>query len=911
MKKNNFNSNWEFIFDKELDVFNDYGISKYSDAVGAPARFLQFNNWRHIDLPHDWAIGLPKDVKANTFAGGRANTHFHRYGAERHSNVDEVYNVGWYRKVFEYDQSWSDKRIFLEFEGVFRDAVFWVNGVYLDRHFSGYNSFVVEITDHLVEEGMNSVAVRVDTEQPEGWFYEGAGIYRNVNLLVGEAQYFKPNKTVIKTKLDGTVTASAVLVNDTAEQIPTEVKWNIIDAQNQVVAEKIENVCLEAYSESKISVELKIENPLLWHVDTPNLYTLSIKACDETQETFGVRTVSFDANRGFLLNDEPLKLHGACVHQDFGGVGVALTDNLHKYKIQKLKEMGVNAYRASHHAPAPSLLRACDELGMLVMDECRMFGTAPEALRQLTDLIERDRNHPSVFIWCVGNEEFSIHNTEWSNKLLQKVTRIVKTLDDTRAVTYGGCNGPNFVGANGAAEVRGINYIRNGAPHWVDKYHEEHPEQPIIGTEESSYVLSRGGKKNDLASGKLDSTGSVTMPWGSTPKGWVKFFEERDYLAGGFMWTGFDYHGEPNPFYDSNMSSSFGTIDLCGIEKPPFYYYKAWWTNEPVLKLAPHWDYAEGEVAEITVYTNCQQVTLYVNDKKIGTKTLEKFDIPTWTIPFEKGSIRVEGTKDGITYRDELHTPGKVADVRSICVLKGIKEDDVSIIQLEAVDENGVFCPNADNLMELALSDGKIIGVGNGDPSSLDYEQLLPTEEIKLLRSFNTEFGAITFPEKAENEIDRQYTNIVMEPYTDGFCDDYRKVATYKYHVEEAKKFTFTTTISNVKEYQYVEFERISGEATIYLNGKQIGHNRHMSMADYNTSRPYRFYCDFAEGDNELTIEIMTHKDCKHALSGYIKVGKEKQDKWNVRLHYGKAVVIVKSTSPELLQASLCEGVIL
>ena len=281
------------------------------------------------------------------------------------------------------------KRIFLEFEGIFRDAMLWVNGVYIDRHLSGYTGFLCEITDHLVA-GENSIAVRVDSDQPEGWFYEGAGIYRNVHLL----------------------------------------------------------------------------------------------------------------------NGQPLKFHGACVHQDFGGVGIALPDNLQYYKIQKLKEKGVNAYRCSHHAPAPALLRACDELGMLVLDETRMFGTAPEAVRQLKAMVRPDRNHPCVFAWCIGNEEFSVQDLPWSRKLVEKVTRIVKSLDDT---------------------------------------------------------------------------GDVTMPWGRTPKGWVQFFEEREYLAGGFMWTGFDYHGEANPFVNANVSSSFGAIDLCGIEKPPFYYYKAWWGREPWL----------------------------------------------------------------------------------------------------------------------------------------------------------------------------------------------------------------------------------------------------------------------------------------------------------------------------------------
>ncbi|MBR6727758.1 MAG: beta-galactosidase, partial [Clostridia bacterium] len=573
MKKINFNKNWEFTFENALDAFNTFGFDKYSDAAGAAARFYDHSNWERIDLPHDWTVALTKSPLSNPFAGGYPNTHYHRFMAERRSEAEEVFHIGWYRKQFQLDPAWAGKRVFIEFEGIFRDAIVWVNGVYLDRHNSGYTGFTIEITDHLTE-GDNSVAVRVDSEQAEGWWYEGAGIYRNVSLLVGEPVYFKYNQTVVKTQLNGCVEASAVLVNDTAELVTRQVELCICDAAGREVARAATAVTVPPYGEQTVAATMQVGDPKWWSVETPYLYSLALSMGEEqTALRFGIRTVGFDPDRGFLLNGTPVKVRGACVHQDLGGVGVALTDNLQYYKIKRLKEMGVNAYRCAHNAPAPALLDACDELGMLVMDETRMFGTSPEAVRQLTALMERDRNHPSVFIWSLGNEEFSVQNIEWSYHLMEKVTRLAKALDPTRPVTYGGNNGANFIGANGASEIRGVNYIRNSKTgDWLDVYHSEHPHQPIIGTEESSYVLSRGGAVNDIGSGRLDATGNVTMSWGSTPKGWVKYMEKRDYFAGSFMWTGFDYRGEPNPFYYANTVSSFGTIDLCGMEKPPFYY---------------------------------------------------------------------------------------------------------------------------------------------------------------------------------------------------------------------------------------------------------------------------------------------------------------------------------------------------
>ena len=899
MKKICINKDWLFTFEGNIDHFNQFGFEKYMDASGAPARFYEYSSWQKIDLPHDWAVGLKKDLHANTFAGARASSPFHRYMTEKHSDTETVYSIGWYRKSFFAPEEWKDKRVFIEFEGVFRDSIVWVNGTYLDRHLSGYTSFTLELTDHLLYGEMNSVAVRACSDQNEGWWYEGAGIYRNVFLNIAPNVYVKPEETVVKAGTDGNVFVSAVVRNETDAEFEDIVRFEILNAEGNVVREGVSSVLAPAYSEGNAEIILSVSSPHLWHVDDPYLYKLRISVGSDVSEIpFGIRSVSFDADRGFLLNGKSLKIRGACVHQDFGGVGVALSDNLQYYKIMRLKEMGANAYRCSHNAPAPALLRACDELGMLVMDETRLFGTSPEAVRQMTDVIKRDRNHPCVFIWSLGNEEFSIQNQPISKSLMEKMTRIAKRLDDTRPVTYSGNNGSNFIGANAASEIRGVNYIRNDSKEgggWLKKYHEDHPDQPIIGTEEASYVLSRSGAKTDLGASRLDSTGLVTMPWGSTPKGWVKYFEDRDYLAGSFMWTGFDYRGEANPFITANVSSSFGTIDLTGMEKPPFYYYKAWWTDEIVLKITPHWNFEAGETAEISVFTNLPEITLSVNGRKIETRKVEKYDAPLFHVPFEAGEISVTGEKDGKIYTDSIKTASDEKNISVKCILDGANEGDIAIFEMEALDENGVFCPLSDKEISLSVKGGAIVGVGNGDPASLDDEQMKPGEKAVFLRTFTCENALFTVPHKVKNHLRPRYDFMEIEEDMRGFDDDLRRVARFRDSKNPPVVRTFETVVSGVRDYEYIEFERLGGNAKIYVNGEFVGDNiTYEGRVSVSYARPYRFPAKFRKGDNVITCVIETHEDSDPAMSGNVKIGKKTDPEWKVRLHFGKARVFVK-----------------
>ena len=903
MKRVSINKGWTFSFERDTGVYTNYGFAKYGQAFGCAARFFGNSDWHKIDLPHDCAIGLEKSPDANTFAGARHNTHYHRFMTEGHSGVDEIYNAAWYRREFDYEPEWHEKRVFVEFEGVYRNSDIFVNGEYMEHHTSGYTSFIIEITDQLRNDGYkNSIAVRVDTDQPEGWWYEGGGIYRNVNLLIGEKTYFEEYKTAIVANVDGRVHVSAVLCNDCEQALDADVIAEILDKNGVVVASATATVVADAFGKCNVNIELFVKEPALWSVDEPNLYTLKLCCGDVSEQRFGFRSIVMDADRGLLLNGKPVKVRGACVHQDFGGVGVALGDNINRYKIAKLKEMGCNAYRSAHHAPSPALLRACDELGMLVMDETRTFGTSPEAIRQLTALIERDRNHPSVFIWCIGNEEEAAQKNDWAADMVKKVSRIIHTLDKTRPITYGGNDGPSDTGANGVIEVRGINYIGSPifSPQWVDGYHEKHPTQPIIATEETSYVLSRAGTVNDLENGKLDYTGDVTMMWATTPKGFVKFYEERDYLCGGFMWTGFDYRGEPNPFYYTNVASSFGTIDLCGMEKPPFYYYKSWWTDKKFVKLAPHWNFAAGEIAKITAYTSCESVALYLNGEKIGEQTVEKYGKAVFEIPFCAGKLVAVATQDGQEYRDELVSSGDVASVRCVDVLRAENDGDVGIIQLEGVDADGNVCYTAHDYVDIESECGDIVGVGNGDPSDRDAEQLSDKYEYKYIPSFYVGDDIFVVGEREQNKMKPREDKFMLEQKREGYEDDFRNIAWFG-PVRESEPVEYVAKIDGDEKYQYLEIGCFAGQARIYLNGELVGSNLMAGQErKQHQYRPYRFDISLRNGENELKIISTTYEGERAAFSDYVRLARKVPEKWRVHLHYGLARVFVKGKNAKI-----------
>ena len=475
-----------------------------------------------------------------------------------------------------------------------------------------------------------------------------------------------------------------------------------------------------------VNSNVKIDKPALWSPESPQLYKLVLsveskgRVVDRTETTFGIRTVAFDADKGFILNGKPYVLKGTCNHQDHAGVGSAVPDRLQFYRIERLKAMGCNSYRTSHNPPTPELLDACDRLGMLVMDENRILGSSPDILDQLEGLVRRDRNHPSVFIWSIANEEAAVHGQDNAGRVADTMQRLVHKLDPSRKVTYAANAGNLYRGINSIIDVRGWNYNISKA---TDQYHAEHPKQPNVGTEQGSTTTTRGIYFDDKEKGYVTAYGTFAPPWAHRAEVWWSFFAERPWLSGGYVWTGFDYRGEPTPYSWPNINSHFGILDMCGMPKDIFYYYKAWWTNEPTLHIAPHWNWQgkEGQEFVVEAYTNADEVELFLNNESLGTKKVEKYQKPQWKVKYAPGTLLAKAVKNGKPFAEtKVETTGEPATLVLEVDRREINADgqDLSIVTVSSTDAQGRTVPTASNLVEFELvGPGKILGVGNGDPS--------------------------------------------------------------------------------------------------------------------------------------------------------------------------------------------------
>lgn len=692
-------------------------------SSGPIAESFDDTSWRLLDLPHDWAVELPFDRAADTNHG------FKPVGFGFPKN-----NIGWYRRKFQLAPSDAGKRIWLSFDGVFRDATVWINGWLVRRHEGGYDSFREDITNVVRFGSQNEVVVRVDVTRFEGWFYEGAGIYRHVWLEKTAPIAIAPNGIFVFSRFAKNVPSrfaqvqvEAEVLNTTGRPSRAVVTCQILSPDGRPFRTFSASKRVEAHAQCKVSLASPLLNPELWSPDSPKLYKLVTRIavdgseCDNVETAFGVRTLAFDPREGFLLNGKPYPIHGTCNHQDHAGVGVALPDALQSFRIARLKEFGCNAIRTSHNAPTPELLEACDRLGMLVMDEYRLPGSDSLTISRWDEQLRRDRNHPSVFVWCIGNEERGVEDTPQAANVAVAMQDEVSRLDPTRLTTYAAPEGDVFQGINSVIEVRGWNY--NYGPD-MDAYHSKHPDQPNIGSEQASVVGTRGIYQNEYQRGYVSAFDDVWPGWSTTAESWWSFFAKRPWLSGGFVWTGFDYRGEPTPYQWPCISSHFGIVDTCGFPKDAFYYYKAWWTNKPVLHLLPHWNWPgkEGQFVRVDAYSNCRQVELVLNGKSLGRKDMMPDSKLTWQVKYEPGTLTARGY-DGhgkVTAETSVETTGEPIRVqltpdRSVVSADGA---DVCIYTVSAVDAKGRIVPTANNKIEFATEgDGQIIGVGNGDPT--------------------------------------------------------------------------------------------------------------------------------------------------------------------------------------------------
>lgn len=689
------------------------------------------SQWEKVSLPHDWGMALEFDKDQLKVKGYR------KLGGRSPENC-----VGWYRKTFGLKMK-KECRYTLEFEGIFRDAQIWMNGIYLGRNESGYVPIVFDVTECLnyEQEKENVITVRVDATQSELWSYEGAGIYRNVWLTRTSPIHIPQWGTFVTTDVDlanrkATIKALIEVANESIKTANVIVKNYIIDAQGAQVAHTENKLSVNSFEQNEIEVCTQLTNAFLWSPETPVLYTLRTdivldnKIVDRYSTTFGIRSIAFDPNEGFLLNGKRVQIQGVCCHQDHAGVGIAVPDRLNAWRIQKLKEFGVNAYRASHNPPTVSVLDACDSLGMLVVDEMRMMSSSDEALKQMKTIIRRDRNHPSIILWCLGNEEPAIQKTEKGRMIAERMKNIQHKLDPTRLCTAA-MNGGWGSGFSLAVDVQGSNYFKIGN---MDEVHKKLPHLPCILTEEASTLTTRGIYKTIKEKDHHQSYDHDRPNWGSTAQEWMRYVDTRKYIGGAFVWTGFDYGGEALMNYWPGIASNFGVLDYCGYPKDAYWYYNSWWSDEPVLHILPHWNGLETDSVNVQAYTNLDEVELFLNDKSLGKKMLEKYDIPTWRVRYVPGKLTMKGKRKNQQYEKSIETTGAPAALQLISetgnFIKG-DDKDIAIITVKVLDARKRLVPTANNLITFKVENGIVLGVGNGDPSCHEADTFTLDAPIK------------------------------------------------------------------------------------------------------------------------------------------------------------------------------------
>jgi beta-galactosidase len=725
---------WRFALGHATDYAKDFTtgtsyftyFSKTGYGDGAAAAQFKDSTWREVDLPHDWAVELP-------FSGDASHSHGYKTIGYKYPET----SVGWYRKKFTVAASDFGRKISIQFDGVHRNATVWINGFYVGNEPSGYATSVYDITDYLNYGGENTVAVRVDASIEEGWYYEGAGIYRHVWLNKTDRLHVAQFGTFVTTELTGNnaeLTVRTKVQNQHDKSSVFTIEQSLLDANNQqVLSKKLENVLLNGNVDNTYFQKIKVENPTLWSLEHPYLYKLKTniiadgKIVDSYTTNVGIRTVRFDPNLGFFLNNKSVKIVGTNMHQDHAGVGTAIPDALQEFRIKKLKEMGNNGIRTSHNPATPEMLDACDRLGMLVLDENRLMGINQEHFDLMERFMVRDRNHPSVVLWSVGNEEWAIESNEKGARITKTMQEFAQKIDSSRAFTVA-ISGGWENGSGKTAQVMGYNYIVQGN---IDEHHKNFPWQSGIGTEESNTIGTRGVYVDDKTNGRMAASNRMPENVG-TESGW-KFYAARPFLSGLFFWTGFDYRGEPNPLAWPAVNSQFGIVDLCGFPKDIFYYLKSWWGKQPVMHIMPHWNWkgSEGKNIKVTIYSNAEEVELVLNKKSLGKKTMEKNGHLEWEVAYQPGTLVAKGFANGKpTVSEQVETTGAPAKVALSADRTQLNADgeDVAVITVQLNDLKNRWVPTVNKEIVFALSGpGKIIGVGNGDPASHAPEQFVST----------------------------------------------------------------------------------------------------------------------------------------------------------------------------------------
>lgn len=808
---------WTFNFGHQYDTEKDFGhatgyfsyLTKTGYGDGPAAQGFDDRAWRKLDLPHDWAVEQSFSEKASF-----------SHGFKTAGKGFPEKNIGWYRKKISIPETDNGKIISLKFDGVFRNSKVFFNGYFLGTEQSGYNGFEYDVSAYVNYGGENTIVVRVDASMEEGWFYEGAGIYRHVYLQKTNPIHVVANGTYVTSEIkndNAEVTAQITIENKGNYKGKIEIIQNIIDASGKQIANFTENATApESYKTANYTSKLNVKNPLLWDLESPNLYQLLTqiqqngKIIDSYETPFGIRTIKFDAENGFFLNGKHVKLKGTNNHQDHAGIGTALPDELQYFRIKKLKEMGSNAYRCSHHPPTPELLKACDELGMLVIDETRLMGINDYHLNDLKRMMERDRNHPSIFCWSVGNEEWNIEGGIVGERITNVMQGFTKSIDTTRPVTVGISSGFRS-GISSVVEIMGYNYLGNGD---IDAHRNQFKQQPGMGTEEGSTFATRGIYFTDDARHYQSAYDRKPRPsFYTIEEGW-KFYAERPYLAGVFFWTGFDYRGEPTPYGWPSVTSYFGMMDVCGFPKDNVYYLKSWWGSKPVLHIMPHWNWSgmEGKEIDVWVHSNCDEVELFLNKKSLGKKKMEVNSHLEWKVIYTPGTLEAIGYKNGKKILTESKKTTSIAENIQLSLDKENNVNaNVSVVTVEVTDKKGLHIPTANNEIMFSIKGGKILGVGNGDPTSLESDKFI--DGIKLIAINNFEEKKLT-----STDLPDQITNDSENNWVPAFKDrDYKNQASsYVYR----GKFELSNNLkTNTVNFFY---KKIGTSTVVFVNGNKV-----------------------------------------------------------------------------------------
>ena len=764
-ERQNFDSNWQFAFGDASDPAKDFGcgteyfnyFTKAASIHNEGPYVMKFDAsaWKTVDLPHDWVVDLP-------FAEEASHSHGYKQVGYEYPKT----SVGWYRKVFTVPAEDYGKHIWLQFDGIFRDAQIWVNGFYLGHEKSGYATQTYDISEYLNYGEENLVCVRADATFEEGWFYEGAGIYRHVWLNKASKVHVAPFGTFVYSEfavpysLRGNAgpdfSHASVQIETTVQNMGVQpqtytLKHTLIDAEGKAAGScKADGEMIAGKDSHKSKASIPVENPHLWSCEDPYLYKVVTEVfvdgalTDTYETTTGIRHIRFDNDHGFFLNGEPVKLKGVNIHQDHAGVGSGIPDGLQEWRLLQLKKFGCSAYRSSHNPMTPEMLDACDRLGFLVIEENRLTGINKEHIDLLERMIRRDRNHPCIILWSAGNEEWGIEWKDFGRRIAESMREYCHRFDPTRLMTVASSSGPTIIEP---ADVAGYNYILQNP---VEKHRADYPERCALGSEETTGCgtrgvyfetpVGRGRNAVEAGDGRMVSLNRYKhgpdSVYNCIERGW-KFYAERPYLAGVFYWTGFDYRGEPNPMVFPATSSEFGILDYCGFPKDEAFYLKSWWTDEPVLHILPHWnlDGHEGEKISVWVYSNCDEVQLVVNGKKLARKKMPVNGHLEWEATYKPGYVKAIGYRSGKKVMEtKIETAGKAVDAVWTYETVG----DITVANVRMVDDKGRFVPTACEEMVFTAPEGmSILGWGNGDPAFQHVERPVEGEDSMKIVTFN------------------------------------------------------------------------------------------------------------------------------------------------------------------------------